>query len=157
MAFSCNLCSPEWQLCYYPPPTPSLAYPATVSLDHCRVLSECSTQSNIAFIGCFQPSWIREHFVCVDQDRLLYHFLVEGTVVKDGSKVQCDVSFVALALKPWVGVSVQSHLVKWLSYTSWCWDEERHVYLRHQFGSIKMTNMAEEMAQQHITTYFCYS
>ena len=40
---------------------------------------------------CLQ-SWLREHFVCVDQDRLLYHFLVEGTVVKDGSKVQCDVS-----------------------------------------------------------------
>ena len=34
--------------------------------------------------------------MCVDQDRLLYHFLVEGTVVKDGSKVQCDVSAVAL-------------------------------------------------------------
>ena len=30
--------------------------------------------------------------MCVDQDRLLYHFLVEGTVIKDGSKVQCDVS-----------------------------------------------------------------
>ena len=44
--------------------------------------------------------------MCVDQDRLLYHFLVEGTVVKDGSKVQCDVSFVVLALKPCVGVSV---------------------------------------------------
>ena len=28
----------------------------------------------------------------MDQDRLLYHFLVEGTVIKDGSKVQCDVS-----------------------------------------------------------------
>lgn len=44
---------------------------------------------------CLQ-SWIREHFVCVDQDKLLYHFLVEGTVVKDGSKVQCDVSAVDL-------------------------------------------------------------
>lgn len=30
--------------------------------------------------------------MCVDQDKLLYHFLVEGTTVKDGSKVQCDVS-----------------------------------------------------------------
>ena len=30
--------------------------------------------------------------MCVDQDKLLYHFLVEGTVIKDGSKVQCDVS-----------------------------------------------------------------
>ena len=29
--------------------------------------------------------------MCVDQDKLLYHFLVEGTVIKDGSKVQCDV------------------------------------------------------------------
>ena len=34
--------------------------------------------------------------MCVDQDRLLYHFLVEGTVIKDGSKVQCDVSAVAV-------------------------------------------------------------
>ena len=41
---------------------------------------------------CVFKSWIREHFVCVDQDKLLYHFLVEGTTVKDGSKVQCDVS-----------------------------------------------------------------
>lgn len=30
--------------------------------------------------------------MCVDQDKLLYHLLVEGTTVKDGSKVQCDVS-----------------------------------------------------------------
>ena len=29
--------------------------------------------------------------MCVDRDKLLYHFLVEGSVVKDGSKVQCDV------------------------------------------------------------------
>ena len=34
--------------------------------------------------------------MCVDQDKVLYHFLVEGTVVKDGSKVQCDVSVVAV-------------------------------------------------------------
>ena len=48
-------------------------------------------QITFCLFVCLQ-SWIREHFVCVDQDRLLYHFLVEGTVIKDGSKVQCDVS-----------------------------------------------------------------
>ena len=37
--------------------------------------------------------------MCVDQDRLLYHFLVEGTVMKDGSKVQCDVCFVTSSHK----------------------------------------------------------
>ncbi|CAH3181969.1 unnamed protein product [Porites lobata] len=48
-------------------------------------------------------SWIREHFVCVDQDKLLYHFLVEGTTVKDGSKVQCDSSLGLVTYIAWKG------------------------------------------------------
>lgn len=48
-------------------------------------------------------SWLREHFVCVDQDRLLYHFLVEGTVVKDGSKVQCDSTLGLVTYIAWKG------------------------------------------------------
>ena len=35
--------------------------------------------------------------MCVDQDRVLYHFLVEGTVIKDGSKVQCDVCYTIIS------------------------------------------------------------
>lgn len=48
-------------------------------------------------------SWIKEHFVCVDQDKLLYHFLVEGTVIKDGSKVQCDSTLGLVTCIAWKG------------------------------------------------------
>lgn len=48
-------------------------------------------------------SWIKEHFVCVDQDRVLYHFLVEGTVIKDGSKVQCDSTLGIVTYVAWKG------------------------------------------------------
>ena len=34
----------------------------------------------------------REHFVFTDQDGLLYHFIVEGNMIKDGSKIPPDVS-----------------------------------------------------------------
>ena len=56
---------------------------------------ELTAHKNMFFVQCFffPQSWIKEHFVCVDQDRVLYHFLVEGTVIKDGSKVQCDVCY----------------------------------------------------------------
>lgn len=50
-----------------------------------------------------QQPWLREHFVCVDQDKLLYHFLVEGTVVKDGSKVQCDSTLGLVTYIAWKG------------------------------------------------------
>ena len=33
----------------------------------------------------------REHFVFTDQDGLLYHFIVEGNMIKDGSKIPPDV------------------------------------------------------------------
>ncbi len=33
----------------------------------------------------------REHFVFTDQDGLLYHFIVEGNLIKDGSKIPPDV------------------------------------------------------------------
>ena len=33
----------------------------------------------------------REHFVFTDTDGLLYHFLIEGNMVKDGSKIPPDV------------------------------------------------------------------
>ena len=55
-------------------------------------LYQQNTYCSLFLVYLFLQSWVREHFVCVDQDRLLYHFLVEGTVIKDGSKVQCDVS-----------------------------------------------------------------
>ncbi|XP_015757943.1 PREDICTED: WD repeat-containing protein 11-like, partial [Acropora digitifera] len=50
-----------------------------------------------------QHTWLREHFVCVDRDKLLYHFLVEGTVVKDGSKVQCDNTLGLVTYIAWKG------------------------------------------------------
>ncbi|KXJ05597.1 WD repeat-containing protein 11, partial [Exaiptasia diaphana] len=47
--------------------------------------------------------WIKEHFVCVDVNGLLYHFLVEGNNVKDGSKVQCDSTLGVVQCMAWKG------------------------------------------------------
>ncbi|EDO36880.1 predicted protein [Nematostella vectensis] len=51
----------------------------------------------------FLLTWLREHFVCVDANGLLYHFLVEGSTVKDGSKVQCDSTLGIITTMAWKG------------------------------------------------------
>ena len=38
----------------------------------------------------------REHFVFTDANGLLYHFIVEGNLIKDGSKIPPDVSIQVL-------------------------------------------------------------
>ena len=54
----------------------------------------------ILFLSCrtdpsnptLQSVTVREHFVFTDSDGLLYHFIVEGSLIKDGSKIPPDVS-----------------------------------------------------------------
>ena len=52
----------------------------------------------------------REHFVFTDNDGLLYHFIVEGNVIKDGSKIPPDVSF-CFALFCYIGSSTLIHVI----------------------------------------------
>lgn len=44
-----------------------------------------------------QSVTVREHFVFTDADGLLYHFVVEGNMIKDGSKIPPDVRFPSLS------------------------------------------------------------
>ncbi|KAK2170890.1 hypothetical protein NP493_1127g02083 [Ridgeia piscesae] len=49
------------------------------------------------------PGPTREHFVFTDADSLLYHFVVEGSVIKDGSKIPPDGSMGSITCIVWKG------------------------------------------------------
>eukprot|EP00058_Branchiostoma_floridae_P022847 XP_002608337.1 hypothetical protein BRAFLDRAFT_126223 [Branchiostoma floridae] len=46
---------------------------------------------------------VREHFVFTDSDGQLYHFMVEGNIVKDGSKIPPDGTMGAITCIAWKG------------------------------------------------------
>lgn len=62
--------------------------------------------------GNERTSIAKETFVFTDTEGQLYHFSVEGNVIRDGTKVPPDVSFISLDYLTWV-----SHRSNKLSFT----------------------------------------
>ena len=84
-------------------------YSATEIMRSCSNFRTFSSKPAAADSG---PS--REHFVFTDTEGLLYHFLIEGNMVKDGSKIPPDVRktrrcvHVCSSGEPWLHTHVQS-------------------------------------------------
>jgi len=76
-------------------PTTPVAPPTSTAID--------PSARNDASKHLLQAVTAREHFVFTDNDGLLYHFIVEGNVIKDGSKIPPDGGMGAITCIAWKG------------------------------------------------------